>query len=110
MTNHSEVRGPPLFRKALVITTIRSHPIIIKTVVGVLMLLAAATLFVIDADDDRFGTLAVIACPFLAIGLTLIALAVIDWQMNRVRATIWHVADAVREGEAHPRLRSVGRR
>lgn len=90
---------------------IRQHSTALKSWIGTALVVAAAVLFSVDADDGDFSNMTVVAGPLLLVGLTLIVLAVVNLQTNRIRSTIWNVADAVREGEAERRrLRSVGRR
>lgn len=110
MTNLFHISGGPSpSRKVPVFLYARRHPIRIKGAAGGVLWTLAATLVLVDSDDDRLGILSALAFIPLGTGLTLIALAVIDWQANRMRKVMWTIADLIRN-EKQRRLRVVGRR
>lgn len=110
MTNQLGVHGGPSpARRVEVFRYAKQHPILVKSLAGGGLWALAAALVLIDSDDDKLGIMSGLAFIPLGTGLTLIALAVIDWQANRMRKLMWTIADLIRNDKPR-KLRAVGRR
>lgn len=101
--------GPRTVGRVHVLDYVKRHPVRIKGIAGAALWLFAALLIGVDCTDDHLGIMTGIACVALASGLALIILAVIDWQVIRLRRTMFTVVEILRRDEEPARMRLVKR-
>lgn len=84
------------------LAAIRRKTILIKATAGSCLWILAATLVIFDCTDDRLGILTAVAGVAITSGLALITLAVIDWQVTRMRRTMFTLVELLRHEEPKP--------
>lgn len=103
MTKPIPVPGGPLnVGRHHVFAAIRRNTILIKATAGSCLWILAAALVILDCTDDRLGILTGVAGIALTSGLALITLAVIDWQVTRMRRTMFTLVELIRREEPSP--------